>query len=235
MNKYNYNAICAIYLLASIGLGGNIPIDATIALEFMPPSRRHLVSLLSMWQPVGVVVASAIAYGTAAKYRCKTTVPSCHAVDKGEACCTVSSNMGWRYMVIVIGAMTLFIFFARYIIFRFHESPKFLVGKGREQDAIDVLHKIAKFNSAPAPTLTIEDFYDIDRTTGIPPTQQAAASDVKGVVLRTLKRVEFLKGLFVRKLTCFTFILLGLAYMVWCYSSPSLLQVFFPFVLTIAG
>ena len=183
----------------------------------MPPSRRYLVSLLSMWQPVGVVVASAIAYGTAAKYRCETTLPSCSAVGDSEACCSISSNMGWRYMVIIIGTMTLFIFFARYLIFRFHESPKFLVSKGREQDAIDVLHKIAKFNGAPAPTLTMEDFYEIDRMMGVDRAEQAAASDAKNVVMRTFQELSFLRGLFLNKLGCFTFVLLGLAYMV-CYN-----------------
>ncbi|KAJ5307006.1 hypothetical protein N7508_006021 [Penicillium antarcticum] len=36
----------------------------------------------------------------------------------------------------------------------FCESPKVLLSKGRIQDAIDVLRKIAKFNGAPEPTLT---------------------------------------------------------------------------------
>lgn len=154
--KYNYAAICGIYFLASLGLGGNIPIDATIALEFLPQNRRFLVSLLSMWQPIGVVAASGIAYGTAAKWRCDVELPSCRAVGAGEACCSVSSNMGWRYEVIVLGAMTLAVFFLRYFVFTFHESPKFLVSRGREAEAIEVLHKIAKFNKAPPPELTLE-------------------------------------------------------------------------------
>ncbi|KAL5338422.1 major facilitator superfamily domain-containing protein [Aspergillus crustosus] len=227
--KYNYGAICGVYFLASIGLGGNIPIDATIALEFMPPKRRYLVSLMSMWQPVGVVVASAIAYGTAARYRCETTLPACNAVD-GEPCCSVSSNMGWRYMVIVIGAMTLFIFFARYLVFPFYESPKFLVSKGREQDAIDVLHKIAKFNKCDPPTLSIEDFRAIDREMGIERTEATGSSDAKGVFMRAIREVSFLRGLFLNKLACFTFILLGLAYM-GNYWSFNLAGAFLPIIL----
>ena len=55
------------------GLGGNvrpaqlrvltaqIPIDAAIALEFLPKNRRFLLTLLSLWQPVGVVVCTIIA------------------------------------------------------------------------------------------------------------------------------------------------------------------------------
>lgn len=180
----------------------------------MPPSKRYLVSLLSMFQPIGVVIASVIAYGTAAKYRCDAKLPACNAVGAGEACCSVSSNIGWRYLVIIIGAMTLSIFFARYLLFRFYESPKFLVAKGREQDAINVLHKIAKFNGAPVPTLTIEDFRDIDRSMGVNPADKAADSDAKGVIVRTVKSLGFLRGLFSTKLGSFTFILLGLAYMV---------------------
>jgi hypothetical protein len=124
--------------------------------------------------------------------------------------------MGWRYMVIVIGAMTLTIFFARYLFFKFHESPKFLLSKGRVQDAIDVLRKIAKFNGAPEPTLTVDDFEQIDRAIGFDPAEVAPApsSDAKGVVMGMFKDLGFLRGLFTRKLECFTFALLALAYMV---------------------
>lgn len=210
----NYGAICGIYFLASIGLGGNIPIDATIALEFLPQNRRALVSLLSMWQPIGIVVGSAVAYGTAAKYRCDIALPACSAVADGEACCSVSSNMGWRYEVIVIGCITFFVFFARYFIFRFHESPKFLLARGREQEAIDVLHKIAEFNGAPAPELTVEDFREIDRATGVESNDQAGAEGAKGIILGMFKSVSFLSGIFLNKLECLTFIILGLAFMV---------------------
>lgn len=212
--KYNYGAICGIYFLSSIGLGGNIPIDATIALEFLPQKRRAMVSLLSMWQPVGVVVASGIAYGTAAKYRCDTTLPACNAVADGAPCCTVSMNMGWRYEYIIIGAMTLAVFAARFFIFKFYESPKFLLSKGKEQEAIDVLHKIAKFNGQPAPTLTVEMFREIDRANGVDPDAEASGSHAKNVVAGVIKSVGHLKGLFFNKLELFIFALLALAYMV---------------------
>ncbi|RSH95498.1 hypothetical protein EHS25_000590 [Saitozyma podzolica] len=228
--KYNYGAICGIYFLSSIGLGGNIPIDATIALEFLPQKRRAMVSLLSMWQPVGVVVASGIAYGTAAKYRCDTTLPACNAVADGEACCTVSMNMGWRYEYIIIGAMTLAVFAARFFIFKFYESPKFLLSKGKEQEAIDVLHKIAKFNGQPAPTLTVEMFREIDRANGVDPDAEAGRSHAKNVVAGVIKSVGHLKGLFFNKLELFIFALLALAYM-GDYWSFNLAGSFLPIVL----
>ncbi|KAI1613598.1 sugar transporter-like protein [Exophiala viscosa] len=229
-SKTNYGAVCGIYFLCCIGLGGNIPIDATIALEFLPQNRRNLVSLLSLWQPVGVVVASAIAYGTAAKYRCNVDLPACSTVTKGTSCCTTSSNMGWRYEVIIIGVMTLAVFFLRFFVFRFHESPKFLLGKGREQEAIDVLHRIAKYNGTPEPTLTVEDFHEVDRTMRVGSTYKAPGSSAKDVVMRTFKSVGFLRGLFLNKLECVTFILLALAYM-GDYWSFNLAGSFLPIVL----
>ncbi|KAH7398568.1 sugar transporter-like protein [Pyrenochaeta sp. MPI-SDFR-AT-0127] len=236
--KYNYAAICGIYFLASLGLGGNIPIDATIALEFLPQSRRFLVSLLSMWQPIGVVVASAIAYGTAAKWRCDVELPSCRAVGEGEACCTVSSNMGWRYEVIVLGCMTLTIFFLRFFVFRFHESPKFLLSRGREAEAIEVLHKIAKFNKAPPPTLTLEMFVAIDETdsqisdSAILPAAgpQTTAETTKKVAKGFGKELRRLKGIFTNKLSCFIFVLLAIAYM-GDYWSFNLAGAFLPIIL----
>ncbi|KAF1979122.1 sugar transporter-like protein [Bimuria novae-zelandiae CBS 107.79] len=212
--KYNYEAICGIYFLASLGLGGNIPIDATIALEFLPQSRRNLVTLLSLWQPIGVVAASGIAYGTAAKYRCDVDLPSC----------TVSSNMGWRYEVIVLGCVTLLIFFLRFFVFTFHESPKFLLSRGREAEVIEVLHEIAKFNRAPPPALTMEMFALIDEVDSNSPM---APTDAPQGFLREIKR---LKGVFGNRLQLFTFILLAIAYM-GDYWSFNLVGSFLPIIL----
>ncbi|RAO71442.1 uncharacterized protein BHQ10_007454 [Talaromyces amestolkiae] len=228
--KYNYAAICAVYFLSCIGLGGNIPIDAAIVLEFLPQNRRFLVALLGMWQPIGVVVASAIAFGTAAKYRCDVDLPACNAagLKPGEACCTVSSNMGWRYEVIIIGVITFLVFFVRYFIFTFHESPKFLVSKGRYEEAIEVLHKIAQFNKAPIPTLTLEDFQAVDME--MENEEQQHHDSVKTVKARLADSITFLRELFLSKMQCFIFILLALAYM-GDYWSFTLAGSFLPIVL----
>jgi hypothetical protein len=175
-----------------------------------------------MWQPIGVVVASAIAYGTAAnpKWRCAPKLPSCKAVGAGEACCTVASNMGWRYNVIVLGCMTLAIFFLRYFVFHFYESPKFLLGRGRDAEAIEVLHHIAKFNRAPPPTLTLEMLAAIDAAdpnfvaANASPTNMTRAQKNKAVLSGFGKELKRLKGVFTNKLSCFIFVVLGIAYMV---------------------
>ncbi|KAF2705585.1 sugar transporter-like protein [Pleomassaria siparia CBS 279.74] len=238
--KYNYNAICGIYFLASLGLGGNIPIDATIALEFLPQNRRFLVSLLAMWQPIGVVIASVIAYGTAAKWRCDVDLPSCKAVGAGEACCTVSSNMGWRYEIIILGCLTLVIFFLRFFVFTFHESPKFLLSRGKEEEAIAVLHKIANFNRASPPLLTMAMLRDIDeqdaQLNGQPIVPKEVAGPkgtgemMKKVGKDFVHELNRVRGVFTNKLQCFTFVLLAIAYM-GDYWSFNLAGAYLPIIL----
>lgn len=99
--------------------------------------------MLSMFQPLGVSICVILAYGLIPDYTCDTSLPACNT---GETpCCSRSDNMGWRYLIIVLGAITLIIFCARALVFTFKESPKYLLSRGREQEAIDVLHYIAKF------------------------------------------------------------------------------------------
>lgn len=187
-----------------------------------------------MWQPIGVVFASAVALGTSAKYRCDPDLKGCNEVGPGEQCCTVDSNMGWRYNLIILGAVTLIIFFLRYVIFPFHESPKFLLSRGREAEAIEVLHKIAKFNKAPAPTLTMAHFAAIDTLDGVvpeeAPTNLTRAEKNKRVFTNFGKELRRLKGIFTNKLSCFIFVLLGIAYM-GDYWSFNLAGSFLPIIL----
>ena len=128
------------------GVGGNIPIDTTICLEFLPQNRRFLLALLSIFQPLGVVICSGIAYGFIPKRSCSADLKPCNSVAAGVACCTKDLNMGWRYTLFTIGGITLAVFLLRFVAFRFRESPKFLLYRGQDAKAIDVLEKIAKFN-----------------------------------------------------------------------------------------
>ena len=65
--------------------------------------------------------------------------------------------MGWRYTLLCLGAICLAIFFLRFVVFRFQESPKFLLYRGRDDKAVEVLHKIAKFNGRES-SVTLETF-----------------------------------------------------------------------------
>jgi MFS family permease len=163
-----YDAILVLTAFTGFGVGGNIPIDTTITLEFTPQSRRYLLPLLSVFQPLGVVICSVIAYGFIPNYSCspnfseKNPLPSCKNVSAGEACCTKESNMGWRYLLFTLGGITLLVFFLRFVIFRFQESPKFLLYRGNDEKAIEVLHNVAKFNKQTC-TLTLETLQALER------------------------------------------------------------------------
>ena len=148
----NYSSILVLTAFVGFGVGGNIPIDTTITLEFTPQNRRYMLPLLSIFQPIGVVICSAIAYGFIPVYSCSPNfsesnkLPACSVVGAGEACCRKSDNRGWRYLLFTLGSITLFVFFLRFVVFRFQESPKFLVYRGNDAKAVKVLDHVAKVN-----------------------------------------------------------------------------------------
>lgn len=150
------------------GIGGNIPIDTTICLEFIPQNKRFMLALLSIFQPIGVTICCAVAYGFIPNYSCTPDftetneeggflLDSCNVVPEGEPCCRKVDNMGWRYLMFTLGAITLFIFFLRFLVFNFKESPKFLVYRGQDEKAIEVLQHVAKVNKREC-GVTLQDF-----------------------------------------------------------------------------
>ncbi|KAF2010149.1 MFS general substrate transporter [Aaosphaeria arxii CBS 175.79] len=164
----SYDSILVLTAFVGFGVGGNIPIDTTITLEFTPQNRRYLLPLLSIFQPIGVVICSVIAYGFIPNYSCApnfsepNSLPACSKAQPGQDCCTKASNMGWRYLLFCLGAITLFVFFLRFVVFRFQESPKFLVYRGRDEKAVQVLQYVAKMNKR-ACNITLEDFEALEK------------------------------------------------------------------------
>ncbi|KAL9059715.1 MAG: hypothetical protein Q9162_001016 [Coniocarpon cinnabarinum] len=135
----SYETFLVITAFVGFGVGGNIPIDTTITLEFIP-------------QPIGVVITSAFAYAYVPEYGCKPdflqddALPSCNTTPAGQPCCRRENNWGWRYLVLTVGSITMFVFILRFVVFRFQESPKYLLYRGQDEKAATVLQKIAKFN-----------------------------------------------------------------------------------------
>lgn len=164
----SFEAILALTALTGFGVGGNIPIDTTITLEYTPQNKRYLLPLLSIFQPLGVVICSIIAYGFIPNYSCSPNfsetnpLPACNAVTDGQPCCTKASNMGWRYLLFTLGAATWAVFILRSILFRFQESPKFLVYRGKDAEAVEVLQAVAAYNGRIC-NLTLEDLAKVER------------------------------------------------------------------------
>ena len=136
--------------------------------------RRYLLAALSVFQPVGeftydeqkaqaesymlapgVIITSLLSWALIPKYACTPGLPSCSKLGPGipisdETCCTKSSNYGWRYALFTIGGLSVLAFIARFGLFTFEESPKFLVGKGRDQEDVDVVNRVRAFNEKRA-------------------------------------------------------------------------------------
>lgn len=56
--------------------------------------------------------------------------------------------MGWRYLVLTLGAITFTMFICRFFLFHLYESPKFLLSRGRQEEAVAVVRAIAHKNKA---------------------------------------------------------------------------------------
>lgn len=57
--------------------------------------------------------------------------------------------MGWRYLLFTIGAITLAVFILRFFVFKFRETPKFLVSRGMDDKAIKTLQHMGHINKKP--------------------------------------------------------------------------------------
>ena len=65
--------------------------------------------------------------------------------EQGEEC-TRSKNMGWRYFVVAMGGISMVEFFIRFVLFTIYESPKYLMGKGQDEEAVRIVHEVARRN-----------------------------------------------------------------------------------------
>lgn len=90
-------AIGCFAALWSFGVGGNLPVDSAVFLEFLPASHQYLLTMLSIDWALAQVVASLVAWPLLSNFSCP--------VD-GDTCSS-AQNRGWRYFVIAIGGMTL--------------------------------------------------------------------------------------------------------------------------------
>lgn len=95
----NWIATASLLACLGTGVGGNLPVDGALFLEFLPGASGGLLTLLSVWWPVGQLIASLVAWGFIPSRSCDSVVAAA-----GE--CTKEQNMGWRYTMYTLGAIT---------------------------------------------------------------------------------------------------------------------------------
>ena len=57
------------------------------------------------------------------------------------------------------------LWFIRFFVFKLYESPKYLMGRGRDQDAVVVVHAIARYNGVDS-SLTVGKLKDAESVDG---------------------------------------------------------------------
>ncbi|KAL1957485.1 hypothetical protein VTO42DRAFT_5948 [Malbranchea cinnamomea] len=158
----NFAAIAVFASLWSIGVGGNLPVDSAIFLEFLPATHQYLLTILSIDWALAQVLANLVAWPLLGNLTCEQNTE-----------CTKSQNMGWRYFIITMGGITFIMFFLRFVCFTIYESPKYLMGRGKDAEAVRIVHEVARRNGKTS-TLTVEDLERL----GHGRTQGVDASDV---------------------------------------------------------
>ncbi|KAL8766138.1 MAG: hypothetical protein Q9209_006978 [Squamulea sp. 1 TL-2023] len=135
---------CGLFASLGVGVGGNLPVDGALFLEFLPFASSGLLTALSVWWPIGQLISSLVAWGFLPNYKCAEDLESCNL--SAPPCCTRSQNQGWRYLNITLGAITFVMFICRFFLFHLYESPKFLLSQGRQPEAVAAVHGIAYKN-----------------------------------------------------------------------------------------
>lgn len=158
----NWIGTCGIFAALGFGVGGNLPVDGALFLEFLPRHSSGLLTLLSVWWPVGQLVASLIAW----------------AFIGGN----FPANEGWRYFTHTLGGITFAMFLGRFVLFHLYESPKYLLSRGHQSQAVAVVHGMAYKNKTT--TWLTEDI--LNEIGGDSTTVKSAALSTTEIVRRKL-------------------------------------------------
>ena len=119
--------------------------------------------------------------------------------------------MGWRYFLYSMGGLMMVCWFLRFL-FHLHESPKFLIGRGRDAEAVKVIQAIAEYNGRTC-RLTLDQLEKANMLAERMEKTPATDTSAKGAMLRKLKTVsgEHVKSLFAtRKLAWSTSLLIAI-------------------------
>lgn len=95
--------------------------------------------------------------------------------------------MGWRYLVLSLGAITFAMFLCRFLLFQLYESPKFLVSRGRQDEAAAAVQGIAYRNNTKT-WLTAEILNEIG---GHPETVADEKLSYAEIIRRSLSRFSY--------------------------------------------
>jgi MFS family permease len=216
----NFAAIGTFAALWSIGVGGNLPVDSAIFLEFLPGTHQYLLTVLSIDWALAQVFATLVAWPLLGNLTCQQT----------DTNCTRRKNMGWRYFILTMGGVALIMFFLRFVAFTVFESPKFLMGKGKDVEAVRVVHEVARRNGKTT-SLTLADLQACE-TPAVSGHQTTASAAIK----RNLQKIDasHIKSLFATRKLAFSTSLITL---IWAFIGLGfpLYNAFLPYIQSTRG
>ncbi|KAF9697423.1 hypothetical protein EKO04_004949 [Ascochyta lentis] len=217
----NFAAIGTFAALWSVGVGGNLPVDSAIFLEFLPGSHQYLLTILSIDWALAQVFATLVAWPLLGNLTCQQT----------DQNCTRSENMGWRYFLIVMGGTAFIMFFLRFACFTIFESPKFLMGKGDDTGAVRIVHEVARRNGKTC-SLTLEDLQACDTLASASPTAAVGkTTTASAAVKRNLQKLDasHVKALFATRKLAYSTCLITVVWALIGLGFP-LYNAFLPFI-----
>jgi hypothetical protein len=118
--------------------------------------------VLSIFWALAQLIATLVAWPLLGDYTCQE-----------NTACTRSTNMGWRYFLLAMGGLALVMFIIRFAFFTIFESPKYSMGKGRDDESVRVVHEVARRNGRHS-SLALADLQALDAD-GTMRTDAAAA------------------------------------------------------------
>lgn len=300
----NYITLSALAACWSIGVGGNLPVDSAIFLEFVPREGQYLLTVLSIWWAFGQLLGSLVSgfffilylrmlhyayflfltylpthlgnicvfggYGSLSPvflsrdFALPFLSNALHIINASSGCsvyntihlmrirllsrhihtfhsasftlfpqaltlpllqiawpllgnsrfscptgtaadpipCPKASNMGWRYFLYTMGGLMLVLWIIRFFLFTLWESPKWLMSRGRDAEAVEVIHKVAAYNKTTS-SLTLEQLEKAGQLAGHSDEETAGRTSghdtsALGAIRRNLSKlsISHLRGLF---------------------------------------
>ena len=110
-----------------------------------------VIDLFAFFWGIGQTIAVALAYAFLPNN-------SCESADN----CPSHINRGWRYVYYTNGSIVLAMAILRLTLIRLQETPKFLVSNNRDQEAVEILQRIAQKHNRIC-SLTIEDLESLGK------------------------------------------------------------------------
>ncbi|KAI1084915.1 MFS general substrate transporter [Whalleya microplaca] len=141
----NWPSLGFFVSMIGFGAGGNLILDTTVFLEYLPSYKQWALTFLACWWGIGQAITGFICWGflVPPEWNCQ------------EVGCAKESNYGWRYVMFTAGALVFVMSVARITVVRLKETPKYLLGTGEEAELVETLQSIAKKYNRPC-TLTLE-------------------------------------------------------------------------------